>query len=85
MVVGLSQDHGAKQGANWHVPLKSYLDLYKHLPQTNCKKCGMAACLAFAAAAMRGQKLLSACPDLAPRCAKNWPESWARLPTPRKS
>jgi hypothetical protein len=48
-------------------PLKSYLDLYKHLPQTNCKKCGMAACLAFAAAAMRGQKSLSACPDLDPQ------------------
>lgn len=47
-------------------PLKSYLDLYKLLPQTNCKKCGMNACLAFAAAAMRGQKPLSACPDLDP-------------------
>lgn len=47
-------------------PLKSYLDIYKQLPQTNCRQCGMNACLAFAAAAMRGQKALAACPDLDP-------------------
>ncbi len=47
-------------------PIKSYLDIYKRLPQTNCKKCGLNACLAFAAAVMRGQKPLSACPDLDP-------------------
>ena len=24
------------------------LDIYKHLPKTNCKKCGYPTCLAFA-------------------------------------
>jgi len=40
------------------------LALYKHLPQTNCGRCFLPSCLAFAAAAVSGSKKLSECPYL---------------------
>lgn len=40
------------------------LDVYKILPQTNCRKCQLPACLAFAAAIVAGSKKLKECPDL---------------------
>jgi hypothetical protein len=42
------------------------LDVYKILPQTNCSKCLLPSCLAFAAAVVAGRKKLQDCPDLAP-------------------
>ena len=33
--------------------IKTPLELYKHLPKTNCGDCGIAACLAFAAAVIK--------------------------------
>lgn len=43
---------------------KSPLELYKILPQTNCKQCQLPSCLAFAAEVIKGEKRLSACPHL---------------------
>ncbi len=40
------------------------LDVYKILPQTNCGKCQLPSCLAFAAAIVAGGKKLKECPDL---------------------
>ena len=40
------------------------LEIYKHLPQSNCKVCRLPSCLAFAAAVVGGQKRLADCPDL---------------------
>ncbi len=40
------------------------LDVYKVLPQTNCRKCFLPSCLAFAAAVLAGSKKLEDCPDL---------------------
>jgi hypothetical protein len=40
------------------------LQLYKHLPQTNCGRCFLPSCLAFAAGVIAGSKKLSACPFL---------------------
>lgn len=40
------------------------LDVYKILPQTNCRKCQLPSCLAFAAAIVAGTKELNNCPDL---------------------
>lgn len=37
-------------------------DLYKLLPQTNCKACGFASCLAFAGALSKGQTSRELCP-----------------------
>lgn len=46
--------------------LKNHLDVYKLLPKTNCRDCGLAACLAFAVAVIQGQKRLADCPHLSP-------------------
>jgi hypothetical protein len=40
------------------------LDVYKMLPQTNCGKCFLPSCLAFAAAIVAGRKKFKDCPDL---------------------
>lgn len=40
------------------------LEIYKILPKTNCRKCILPTCLAFAAAVVAGQKKLRDCPDL---------------------
>ncbi|KPJ75003.1 MAG: hypothetical protein AMS14_04450, partial [Planctomycetes bacterium DG_20] len=41
----------------------SGLDIFKLLPKTNCKKCGMPTCLAFAMALAQKKVGLDACPD----------------------
>ena len=38
-----------------------HLDLYALLPQTNCKQCGEATCLAFAVQLIRGERGLEEC------------------------
>ncbi len=38
------------------------LDLYKHLPQTNCGRCLLPSCLAFAAGVVAGNKKPEDCP-----------------------
>jgi ArsR family metal-binding transcriptional regulator len=40
------------------------LDIWALLPQTNCKQCGEATCMAFAAALLQRMKLLAECPVL---------------------
>ncbi len=40
------------------------LEIFKHLPKTNCKKCGFPTCLAFAMALANGKASLEACPDV---------------------
>ncbi len=40
------------------------LELYKHLPKTNCGRCLLPSCLAFAAAVVSGDKKLTDCPFL---------------------
>ncbi len=38
------------------------LEIYKHLPKTNCKECGYPTCLAFAMALAGGKTSLDKCP-----------------------
>jgi hypothetical protein len=40
------------------------LELYKHLPKTNCGDCGISTCLAFGAAVIKREKRLADCPHL---------------------
>jgi ArsR family metal-binding transcriptional regulator len=40
------------------------IDIYKLLPKTNCRQCGYATCLAFAAALRSGEACLEQCPPL---------------------
>jgi len=42
----------------------SGLDIYKQLPRTNCKECGMPTCLAFAMALASGKTSLEKCPHV---------------------
>lgn len=44
--------------------IKTPLELYKHLPKTNCGDCGISTCLAFAAAVIKEEKRLADCPHL---------------------
>jgi hypothetical protein len=46
------------------VSLKTPLDIYKLLPKSNCGQCGIATCMAFAAAVIRQEKQLAECPHL---------------------
>ncbi len=41
----------------------SAIEIYKHLPKTNCGKCGFPTCLAFAMQLANLKAELSACPD----------------------
>ena len=40
------------------------LDILRHLPRTNCRDCGLASCMAFAAELAQGDKRLEDCPPL---------------------
>jgi 4Fe-4S ferredoxin len=40
------------------------LDIYKLLPKTNCKKCGYATCMAYAAALREGRTTVECCSPL---------------------
>lgn len=44
--------------------LDNPLTIYKLLPRSNCRDCGVATCLAFAAEVIKGQKNLIECPHL---------------------
>jgi len=44
--------------------LDNPIEIYKLLPKSNCKQCGLATCLAFAADVSKGQKRLNQCPHL---------------------
>lgn len=49
--------------------IRTPLELYKHLPRTNCGSCGISTCLAFAAAVLKEEKRLTDCPFLDPEAA----------------
>jgi len=49
--------------------VRTAIDIFRKLPQTNCSKCLLPSCLAFAAALIAGRKKVGDCPDLAPEIA----------------
>ena len=49
----------------------SGLDIFKLLPKTNCKKCGMPTCLAFAMALAQKKVSLDQCPDASPQARES--------------
>jgi hypothetical protein len=49
--------------------IRNPLEIYKLLPKTNCGRCYLPSCLAFAAAAVKGEKRLADCPYLAKEAA----------------
>ncbi len=40
------------------------MQIYKNLPKTNCKECGLPTCMAFAMQVAAKQKALTDCPHL---------------------
>jgi hypothetical protein len=54
--------------------LNTPLEVYKILPQTNCRKCLFPSCLAFAAAYIKNEKKLQDCPCLDPKFLKTCPD-----------
>jgi acetyl-CoA decarbonylase/synthase complex subunit gamma len=55
----------------------SGVEIFKHLPKTNCKKCGHPTCLAFAMKLAAKQASLDACPDASAEAKKILGESAA--------
>lgn len=50
----------------------SWMDIYNHLPKTNCGKCGYQVCSAFAVSLLQGETKLSKCiPMSNPEYSKN--------------
>lgn len=52
--------------------LTSPVEILKLLDKSNCRKCGLPTCLAFAAAVFKGQKALEACPHLDPEIVRKY-------------
>ena len=44
--------------------MANVMDVYKNLPQTNCKKCSQDSCMSFAMKLLKGSGELSACTPL---------------------
>lgn len=42
------------------------IDIYKKLPKTNCRKCGVPTCMAFAVKVKNAQRKISDCPYMSP-------------------
>src|SRR3989337_4078315 len=48
----------------------SGVEIFKHLPKTNCKKCGFPTCLAFAMKLAAKGVSIDACPDISEEAKK---------------
>ena len=46
------------------MPPQNFMELYKFLPQTNCKKCGHPTCMAYALALLQGKVKIEDCTPL---------------------
>ncbi len=57
---------------------KTPLEIYALLPRENCGECGIATCLAFAAAVLKEEKLPKDCPRLAPAALDRLAEGVSR-------
>lgn len=60
------------------------LEVYKLLPKLNCKLCGSATCLAFAAEIIKGQKRLDKCPHLENKLIEELDQKIIRQTTPEE-
>ena len=62
--------------------LNNPLEIYKLLPKSNCKQCGVPTCLAFAAAVIKGEKRLDQCPNLERNIIEELNARIVKQPTP---
>lgn len=54
--------------------IQNAMDVFKLLDKSNCRLCGAATCLAFAAAVFQGNRQLTECPHLEPEVAERYSE-----------
>jgi ArsR family metal-binding transcriptional regulator len=59
----LRKDGITPSSKEWNQP--KAIDIYKYLPRSNCKKCGLEACMAFAIKLALEEVSLDDCPELA--------------------
>lgn len=64
--------------------LSNPLDIYKLLPKSNCKACGVATCLAFAAAVIKGEKSINECSQLNDNLREELNEKIVKHPSPEE-
>ncbi|MDR3602234.1 MAG: DUF3786 domain-containing protein [Desulfosporosinus sp.] len=64
--------------------LNNPLEIYKLLPKSNCKQCGVPTCLAFAAEVIKGQKRLAECPHLKSNIIEEFDGKIIRQATPEE-
>jgi len=64
--------------------LDNPLEVYKFLPKINCKLCGVATCLAFAAAVIKGEKRLQECLHLESNIIEELDGKIIKQPTPEE-
>lgn len=64
--------------------LNNPLEIYKLLPKSNCKLCGVVTCLAFAAAVIKGEKRLAECPHLESDTIKEYDGKIIRQTSPEE-
>jgi len=65
--------------------LPTVMELYRHLPRSNCGACGYSTCMAFAAGVRSGETDLSCCPPLAEEGWTSSRDSLTRLLGTRQS
>lgn len=51
---------------------KTTVEILQYLDKSNCRECGLPACLAFALAVYRGEKALGDCPRVDPEIARQY-------------
>lgn len=59
-----SRKNGIEPNFEGQPPPPKVLDIYRALPKTNCKECGLLSCMAFAAALRKDSGKLPLCPYL---------------------
>lgn len=64
--------------------LNNPLEIYKLLPKSNCKQCGLATCMAFAAEVIKGQKRLEECPHLSSNVIEEYGGKIIKQATPEE-
>ncbi|HJW65573.1 MAG TPA: (Fe-S)-binding protein, partial [Candidatus Bathyarchaeia archaeon] len=73
----MSEKHGVKE--------LSPIDIYMLLPKTNCKKCGLENCMAFATKLVNREIILELCtPILEKQYEKTYQKLWEMLKPPVK-
>lgn len=53
---------------------KNLMEIFKLLDKSNCKKCNLPTCMAFAAAVFKGKKTLDECPNVENEIIERYPE-----------